>query len=212
MGGGGQLKVRGAKCEVRTAPNRRQAQPRPPPSPLCISPFAPFSGGSIQSGGAALLHLRRRRRPWKRGSLLPLSVRPEHPCRLPPAASLRRNPGAPPTETPPQKAAASYRSPKRLRRGVGAAQSGPAGDRATAISLQWGQDASIFSRRLPCRHPVAEACRTDPKRRPQRSLRASFIKAAGKRGPCPGPLDSLFPVAPLGPGAYHRRQDTRSAS
>ena len=153
MGGGGQLKVRGAKCEVRTAPNRRQAQPRPPPSPLRISPFAPFSGGSIQSGGAALLHLRRRRRPW-RGSLLPLSVRPEHPCRLPPAASLRRNPGAPPTETPPQKAAASCRSPKRLHRPLSAAHSRRAWHQSTAISFQGGKRRSVEMGR-GCTSPVS---------------------------------------------------------
>ncbi len=60
------------------------------------------------------------------GSTLPLSIRPGLPCRLAksgPSANPRRSPGGPTTETPPEKAAASYRSPKRLRRGATAARS-----------------------------------------------------------------------------------------
>ncbi len=93
------------------------------------------------------------------GSSLPLSIHPEHPCRLPPAANRRRSPGAPPTETPPQKAAASYRSPKRLRRGGGLTWSPP----TPQASMECGSSLPLsIHPEHPCRLPPAANRRRSP--------------------------------------------------
>ncbi len=89
-----------------------------------------WRGRSIQSGWAVLLLLRRRRRPWSAGACSRFrSARDAHAgWRSRRAEASPPKPGEhPQTEASPQKAAASCRSPKRLRRGGGAGQSRAAG-------------------------------------------------------------------------------------
>ncbi len=121
----------------------------------------------------------------ERGSLLPLSIRRSHPSRHArpgPPTHPRRSPGEH-TEPRPlaQKAVASYRSPKRLRRGAGAGQS----QRASALQYRLRRRRRPWSAGACSRFRSAGATHRDthePARRPTPAeARASTLQTEASR-------------------------------
>ncbi len=170
-------------------------------------------GGAAPSRPAALhsVVLRRRRRPWSAEACF----RFRFDRRTHTASHSRAAESSPPklgehpqTEASPQKAAASYRSPKRLRRGGGAAPSKP----AALLSVSSDAAGVLGARKLasafdspgaptPTRtaEPPSHPRRSPGSPRKPRPLRRKRQQATAVQSGCaavPGQFN-LRPVAPL---------------